>query len=502
MRFGKTNAILLALTCLAGCASVETRSLHRLDQQVARADVVCQKLTADNRMTYNSAVASVIREIDGETPNELHSQLDSLGVTLDLPTVKLPLVGFHAIRESTLPNESSAIGIPLLLEYDTSHAAFYPRDGLVISATAVYRRMNGHPHLSLLSGKNCIALSGSTHPLNNDNAAPIAAMAQRGQHVAHAGFSYMLHPTAMRDNAGIFLTEPYDPNKIPVLMVHGLQSTPFAFVDLMQALRRDRELSEHFQVWTFLYGTGTPVLFNALELRQQLEKTIATLDPHDHDFATRDIVVVGHSMGALMAHTLVSPSDDKLWNAMFTVPPQQLKGDKAVIRRFVEGLHFRRNPRVVRAIFAAAPHRGSNLSESWIGHVAQSLIHLPTSLRSDIVSVVSENRDALRPGAKAFDKEMNFSSVHTLSPRDPELRTLADLPIEVPFHSIIGQHHPGPIETSSDGVVPYSSAHLDGAASELVVRSGHGVCENRDAQAEVLRILRLELRHDSLLAGQ
>jgi hypothetical protein len=63
----------------------------------------------------------------------------------------------------------------------------------------------------------------------------------------------------------------------------------------------------------------------------------------------------------------------------------------------------------------------------------------------------------------------------------------------VPFHNIIGQHHPGPIETSSDGVVPYASAHLDGAASDLVVRSGHSVCENPEAQGEVIRILRLEL---------
>ena len=110
----------------------------------------------------------------------------------------------------------------------------------------------------------------------------------------------------MRERSGIFLTEPYDPNKPIVLLVPGLQSTPFAFVDLMEAMRRDREVNAHFQVWTFLYGTGTPVLFNALRLRRELEKTIRELDPHDRDFATRDIVVLGHSMGGLNAHTLVS----------------------------------------------------------------------------------------------------------------------------------------------------------------------------------------------------
>lgn len=41
------------------------------------------------------------------------------------------------------------------------------------------------------------------------------------------------------------------------------------------------------------------------------------------------------------------------------------------------------------------------------------------------------------------------------------------------------QDNAGPIETSSDGVVSY--------ASELVVRSGRGLCANPDAQREVLR---------------
>ena len=37
----------------------------------------------------------------------------------------------------------------MLLDYDTSRAPLYPRDGLVISATAIYRRIERKPHLSL-----------------------------------------------------------------------------------------------------------------------------------------------------------------------------------------------------------------------------------------------------------------------------------------------------------------------------------------------------------------
>jgi pimeloyl-ACP methyl ester carboxylesterase len=493
-------ASLLTLVVFAGCASLKSTSSNRLDQPIAKADAACRNLNADNVAAYNNAVGSIGRQIDGETPNELRSELEPLGVTLDQPKIKLPLARYHLVPSSRTPNESNTLGAPMLLEYNTTNAPLYPRDGLVISATAVYRRVKGEPHLSLVTGKNRIKLDGSTYPLKIDNVAPITAMAKRGRHVARSGFRYMLGRTAMGDKAGIYLTEPYDPNKMIVLMVPGLQSTPFAFVDLLKAMRRDPGLSEHFQVWTFLYGTGTPVLFNALELRQELAETIHAVDPRDHDFATRHIVVLGHSMGGLMAHTLVSSSGDKLWNSLFTVPPQKLRGDPATIRHFVEGLHFRRNPRVVLAIFAATPHRGSKLADSWIGRISASLIRLPSDLQTGIVDVVSNNREATTVASQAFAGGMNFSSVRTLSPRDPPLNALADLPIGVPFHSIIGERGSGPLETSSDGVVAYRSAHLDPAASELVVRSGHGVCENPDAQREIIRILRLELQRNSAVA--
>lgn len=68
---------------------------------------------------------------------------------------------------------------------------------------------------------------------------------------------------------------------------------------------------------------------------------------------------------------------------------------------------------------------------------------------------------------------------------------LSHLAPKVPFHSIIGQQRPGPPEGGSDGVVTYASSHLDGAESELVVRSGHRLLNNPDATRQVIRILRL-----------
>jgi hypothetical protein len=104
------------------------------------------------------------------------------------------------------------------------------------------------------------------------------------------------------------------------------------------------------------------------------------------------------------------------------------------------------------------------------------------------------NPNAMRPEAAAFFQGGRFSAVRTLSPRSTALIAVSELPIEVPYHSVIGQLHPGPKERGSDGVVPYWSSHLPGAQSELIVRSGHGVIDNPDAIREVVRILHLEQR--------
>ena len=44
-------------------------------------------------------------------------------------------------------------------------------------------------------------------------------------------------------------------------------------------------------------------------------------------------------------------------------------------------------------------------------------------------------------------------------------------------------------ERLSDGIVPYTSAHLDGAASETVINGGHSIQENPQTILTLRRIL-------------
>ena len=62
------------------------------------------------------------------------------------------------------------------------------------------------------------------------------------------------------------------------------------------------------------------------------------------------------------------------------------------------------------------------------------------------------------------------------------------------YYSIIGRENAdGPLEESSDGIVPYWRSHLEGAASEKVIVSGHSVQETPEAIIELRKILRNQL---------
>jgi hypothetical protein len=78
-----------------------------------------------------------------------------------------------------------------------------------------------------------------------------------------------------------------------------------------------------------------------------------------------------------------------------------------------------------------------------------------------------------------------------MTPGNRFIQNLASLPIAdgVVAHSIIAVEGDGPVKEGGDGVVKYVSAHIDGVASEKVVRSSHSVQGNPETIQEVKRIL-------------
>jgi pimeloyl-ACP methyl ester carboxylesterase len=98
---------------------------------------------------------------------------------------------------------------------------------------------------------------------------------------------------AIRVGGGIFFTEPYDPNRIPVLFVHGISGYPQEFREIIDALDRDT-----FQAWFYFYPSGI-----RLEgLARWGAETMRELQIR-HGFD--EFAVVAHSMGGLVSRSLI-----------------------------------------------------------------------------------------------------------------------------------------------------------------------------------------------------
>ena len=339
-----------------------------------------------------------------------------------------------------------------------------------------------------------IELDGCLWDIGGDFSAPYAAIVSRTRFIFQRwqGLFRMEH---YANRQGIFFLEPYDPEKIPVLMVHGILSSPLMWRDLTNRIMGDPLLQKKYQVWHYTYATGLPILTSANIFREQLDGVNialqrAGLPPH------KAIVLIGHSLGGLLAKIMVSDSHDLIWNKFFTVPPDRLSLAPAD-KDWVEHLMFFK-PRhdISRVIFMASPFKGSKTADMILFRFSSRLVRFSPELQEHHYRVFALNRSLMvKSKENRLIAERQPSSIDLLSPESPETIALGQLKVApwIPFHLIIGIRHGSNVRRSSDGIVPYSSSYLEGAQSELDVQTGHTVTHSPKTEEEVRRILKLNL---------
>ncbi len=146
------------------------------------------------------------------------------------------------------------------------------------------------------------------------------------------------------------------------------------------------------------------------------------------------------------------------------------------------------SPTIDRVIFLAVPHRGSRLATGVLGSIGNEIVGRPRSPARAIKELAAEYPGILTPYYARVRARGGPTSMFSLAP-NPLFDRLADLPIKVPFHSIIGNRGKDRGLDSSDGVVSYRSSHLEGAESEKIVPAGHNLLSNPATVAEIKRIL-------------
>jgi pimeloyl-ACP methyl ester carboxylesterase len=287
---------------------------------------------------------------------------------------------------------------------------------------------------------------------------------------------------------GLYSLTPYRPGRIPLVLVHGTASSPARWAQMVNELGNDPRLHGRYQFWLFVYNTGNPILYSAALLRRSLVGAVAELDPSGSDPALRRMVVMGHSQGGLLTRLVVTDSGDRFWKAGFRRPIDDLRLSPETRALLESVMFFEPVPSVKRVIFIATPHRGSFLAGRRITGVLGRMMSFPFRVVGASTELMTDNRDAL--AQRGLKRTPN--SVDNMNPKHPFSRTLSSSPIApgVTAHSIIAVKGDGPPWAGkNDGVVAYDSAHMEGVASELVVRCGHSTQGEPATIEEVRRIL-------------
>src|SRR5579883_2325964 len=154
---------------------------------------------------------------------------------------------------------------------------------------------------------------------------------------------------------GLSLLDTYRRGRVPVVFVHGLWSAPWSWAPMIETLEADPGLRDRYQFWTFGYSTGDPILYSAWLLRHDLDEARRRFDPDRTDLAFDRMIVVGHSMGGLLAKMMVQDSGTRLWRLVSDRQFEDLAGDPEDRDLFRLALFFRPRPDIRRVVFIATP---------------------------------------------------------------------------------------------------------------------------------------------------
>ena len=330
-----------------------------------------------------------------------------------------------------------------------------------------------------------IDLDGRKHPLAGDFQGPLA-LALADLNLEKRELLGLFKPQEFEQSARLARLQPFDPTKTPVILIHGLGNSPATWAPLIEFLRGDPKIRQNFQFWFFSYPSGLPYPLSAAFLRAQLAE-LRKRYPN-----LKEPVIVGHSMGGMIARLLMTDSGMKLWNTYFDKPPGELPLSERTRKIMAGSMIFEAVPNLGRVVFVSPSHRGSDRAIDIWGRLGAAIVGNP--ITED--EVYKEVAAFARPEARKRGVGRLPNSIDLLNPENLFINTVDTLPLKagVPYHTLLGDRGRGGFldrtrPQLTDGFVPYWSGHLAGARSERIIPSNHWTHLHPLGMAEIKRIL-------------
>ena len=443
---------------------------------------------------------------------------------------KFKLVGDYQTRGFENQYRTYGLGVPLIAVREQQAAdapveKYYPPD-LTLAMTAFCHFENSVPNLDPLAvnpettvkhravltlydplENPTIEAHAKTVPLQSDTTTPLA------YHLDDPLLNTGVLATASLLNAettekihGMYMLEPYDPNKIPVVMVHGLWSSPVTWAHMFNDLRANADIHKNYQFWFYGYSTAQPFWVSAMRMRQDLIRIHEELDPQGYSKSLDQMVLVGHSMGGLISKMQTVPSGDRFWRHVSDVPIDSLRGDPETLDRVRNVFFFEPVDSIKRVITIATPFSGSEFANGTARWFSHKFFTLPSFQTTDFEKLVSQN-----PSAFADPELLTArTSVDSLAVDSPMIEELRSSPVSetVTFNNIIGRLSKKSVlskgvSNDGDGVVSVQSARHDQCESEVLVSEEHSKVHQHSACIyEVQRVLLANLTKLQRIEGR
>ncbi len=393
------------------------------------------------------------------------------------------------------------LGVPVMVrrkrQASEKHLETYYEDGLSFPVTLVARFPPADPRISPTEQNvrlqmfdpresDGVVVDRTLLPLESDLSTPLAWFLTNPKKSLLETFAF-LRPDKARHLEGLYMITPYDPDRIPVLMVHGVWSSPMTWMEMFNDLQNDPLLRDKYQFWFYMYPTGEPLTFAAANLRDRLKGLRHRCDPHGQNDKLDQMVVVGHSMGGLMSYLLTVDSEDKLWNSLSRIPVEQIQGDPDVQNEIRRVFFFEKDNSIDRVVTIASPFRGSGYANRFTRWLSGSLVSLPNTTSQLSQLIFRQNNQSIWD--RVFAPR---TSLDSLNKNSAVIRLVNETttPQEVKHHNVVGISKGKSKSDWTDGVVRFRSASRADADSEITVKAGHSeVHRHPTAIAEVRRVL-------------
>lgn len=395
---------------------------------------------------------------------------------------------------------TQGIGVPIMVRRARSQSnstlETYYADGLSLPVTVVARfeplsweRSSEETiSLQLLDPRESdgIVVHNTLLPLESDLSTPLAWYLTDPKKKLLETFAFFRSDRAQKLE-GLHMITPFDPDRIPVLMVHGIWSSPTTWMEMFNDLQSDPTIRDKYQFWFYQYPTGEPLTFAAANLRDRLKEMRVKCDPYGKNRKLDQTVVVGHSMGGLMAYLLTVDSEDKIWNGLSNLPVAEIKADERAHDQIKRVFFFESDRSVDRIVTIATPFNGSGYSNFFTRWLGGSLVSLPntTSQLSQLIFRQNNQRiwDRIFAPRTSLDSLNKNSAVLRLVKNSTAAQA-------VKHHNVVGVNKGKSLKDWTDGVVRLRSASRSDVDTEVKVRSSHSAVQRHpETIAEVRRVL-------------